>query len=308
MKLATAVSKFLLSRRMRGCNAGTLRGYESQLGLFASWLVHRRVHELAHLSARHLADYIESLKRRPKLQAHRAGTLSAVTIHKRSKALRTFLLWCEGQGLLAEPLARHVPIPAKPKRLPKALQSHEARLLLTAEMSALDRAAVSLMLDTGARLGEVCAFDCADVDLTERVALIRHGKGDKTRIVVFSVECGAELRLWLDERDTHKGRDSPALFLNQYGKRLSADALYRRVKAVGRQVGLEHARPHVLRHSYATGALNGGASIVDIAEQLGHEDVNTTMIYLHLSTDGRRERHDAHSPLKRARGHSPTRG
>jgi integrase/recombinase XerD len=298
MGIADAISKFLADRARR-CNPASVQWYRSQLRLLAAWLTSRGVRELAGVTPALLADYIEHLKRRPKLNTH-SGTISAVTVQKRAKGLRSFFLFCERQSLIGAPLARTIPVPSAGRRLPKALPLEQVRRLLTAEMSARDRAAIALMLDAGPRLSEVCGLDMDDVDLRERTALIRHGKGDKARIIVFGDEVVAELRIYLAERARTR---EPALFLNQYGRRLSGDALYRAVKTAAAQVGLDAVvRPHVLRHTFATHALDNDAPLTDVQAQLGHEHISTTMIYASVSRAGMRRRHGLYSPLKRIKG------
>lgn len=294
MELTDAISLFLADRERRDCGAETLQTYRSQLGLLARWLSEHAASDVGDLCPRLLADYVDELRRR---------ALSRVTVRKRAKCLRTFLLFLERERLI-QPLAGCVPIPRVGRRLPKALSVEQVQRLLGAEMGARERAAISLMYDAGPRLSEVCALDLGDVDLQNGTALIRRGKGDKDRLIVFGDETVAALNAWLCERKAWivPCKECRAVFVNQYGARLSDDALYRAVKSVAATVGLGAVvRPHVLRHTFATHALDNGAPLSDLQEQLGHEQIATTMIYASVSRAGMARRHKEYSPLKRIR-------
>ena len=221
MELCAAITAFLADRSRR-CNPRTVEWYGTFLRLFGSWCTEHSVHRVCDITPPVLSEYVEHLKRRP-LQNRRTGGLSPVSVHKLSKSLRTFLLWLERERIAVDPLAAALPVPSAGRRIPKALPVAQARRLLSAPMSQRDRAMIALMIDAGPRAAEVAGLDLSDVDLIERTALIRRGKGDKSRMIVFGSEAATELRAWLAERPMAL---SPALFKVNDGAALVANRLF----------------------------------------------------------------------------------
>lgn len=134
---------------------------------------------------------------------------------------------------------------------------------------------VEFMLTTGVRVSELCALDIRHVDLEKRQAVVT-GKGDKQRIVIFSKNCAKLLSAYLSSRqDT-----DAALFIDKRGriKRLS---VYYRVRRLGEKFLGRRIHPHIFRHTFATHLLNSGINIKEVQMLLGHEDLQTTAIYVH---------------------------
>jgi site-specific recombinase XerD len=301
VSIEIAIERFLDDRAAR-CMPATVGHYRKSVWQMAYWLKQRDVAMIADIKPQHLVDYINAMKRRPHFQTWRHGPLSIVFIRKSAKDLRTFFIWCNDNHLLPEPIARTIPVPTIGRRLPKALRPEQIKRLLAVDMSARDRAVLFLFLDSGVRITELISFDKSDVDLNECIANVRHGKGDKERMVVFTKRTADAIHAYLKER----GEDAdPAMFLtNHYGpggqvvSRMSRDACYRLVKQAGKRCGLEASvRPHVLRHSFATQALRNGAKIQNVSALMGHNDLTTTMIYVSVSMETLRLEHPAISPL-----------
>ncbi len=135
----------------------------------------------------------------------------------------------------------------------------------------------------GPRVSEICRLQIEDLDLEQRLAFIREGKGGKDRVVPIPTRLIQPLRDWIGERQSGHLFPSP-----RGGGRLSSRQVQRLVKEIARQAGIagvdvpRRITPHKMRHSYATRLLQSGADIREVQELLGHEDLQTTAIYTHV--------------------------
>lgn len=291
-----ALTQFLESRRRR-CVPRIVEWYASHLGLFVDWLNERGISGLRTVGERDLENYVAWLRERERFT--RKGKLSPVTIQKRVGALRTFFQWAHQTRLIESNPSVWLlaALPRAARRLPKTLKPEDIRALMVAEMDARERAVLSLMLDSGLRLSEVAGLEIGDMDLERGMARVRHGKGDKERWVVFGSETRAVLRAWLSARPSLNGKSGNAVFVGQRG-RLSAGGLYKVIKRVAERAGVT-LHPHMLRHTFATEYLEAGGSLVDAKELLGHTDIRTTMVYVSVSLERLRAKHEKLSLVNR---------
>jgi integrase/recombinase XerD len=155
-----------------------------------------------------------------------------------------------------------------------------------------------MLYASGARVGEAVALDIDAVDLA--TALIRlHGKGGKDRIVPLGEPACVAVERWLrDGRPALLAERSPAgaLFLGRRGGRISSREAYTVVERAGTAAGVGHVTPHVLRHSYATHLLEGGADLRSVQELLGHVALSTTQTYTHVSREHLRSSYEHAHP------------
>jgi site-specific recombinase XerD len=185
--------------------------------------------------------------------------------------------------------------PRRPKRLPAFLTDEEIQTLIASADAGTpkgvrDRAILELLYASGLRVGEVASLDVRDLDLQERVALV-HGKGSRERLVVMGMPAAKAVERFLKEGRPHLARDKEvALFLNRHGTRLSQRAIQIMVRQQALAAGIERSvHPHLLRHTFATHLLEGGAELRVVQTLLGHSNVNTTQIYTHV-TDATKRR------------------
>lgn len=213
-----------------------------------------------------------------------ASSLRIAAVH-----LKIFFRWLAGKGRLpmdpAEPL--HAPKPEK--ILPETLHAADCRQLLesidtTTPLGARDRAILDLFYSSGLRLSELCGARLEHLDREEKFLRVT-GKGNKTRIVPLGeMACQAiDHYLAMSRPTLVKRRTSSHVFLSVRGGALSPDRVREIVKERAAQAGLEqNVYPHLLRHSFATHLLEGGADLRVIQELLGHADISTTQIYTHV--------------------------
>jgi integrase/recombinase XerD len=226
----------------------------------------------------------------------RAQGLASSTVARRIAAARTFFRHLVLLGHREDNPAAELELPRRTRKLPRTLSAGEAERLIeaaagTTPRALRDRALVELLYGAGLRVSEAVGLDRTGIDLDDR--LVRCvGKGGKERIVPIGRQAAEALRLYLARGrpflDTHH---RPELFLNARGGPLTRAGAFLIVRRLAEKAGLEPQRvhPHLLRHSFATHLLEGGADLRSVQEMLGHADLSTTELYTHVSDRRRRE-------------------
>lgn len=295
MELTAATSLFLEDRARLNRSPMTLAWYRSVLELFAR---DSGASALETVSLDTMRGYVVFLQSSPGQRPQ--SRMSSVTVRKKVLAIKTFFAWAKAKRLIESDPCAELTAPSAPRRLPRALNVDQARLLLAVPVSVRDHAILAVLLDTGIRLSEACALDLSDVDDVQGTILIRRGKGGKQRVVVFESETRDALRAWLMDRSRRKVVDYDALFLaERTGKRFTRFGLYKAVKRIAAAAGLSDvASPHKLRHTFASTYLDGGGGIQDLSTLMGHTEISTTWVYTKVAVSGLRKKHAAFSPLK----------
>ena len=209
-----------------------------------------------------------------------------------SNTVRAFFKWLHRHVGLIEANPAALLAAAKGGRaLPKVMKTKEiSDLLATPDISRAagqrDKAVLEVLYGAGIRVGELTALDLADINWREGEIKV-FGKGSRERIVPLNETALADLRKYINNgrlglRKRADG-DTPAVFLNKNGGRISAGAVRRMLKRYLRDnAEVNRVTPHSLRHTFATHLLEGGASIRAVQELLGHVDLSSTQIYTHL--------------------------
>lgn len=187
------------------------------------------------------------------------------------------------------------------RQLPDILSTDEIdRIIATVDTSSVkglrDSAMLELLYSCGLRVSELVSLKIQDLFFGEGYIRVI-GKGDKQRLVPISATARERIYRYLDKRpETRSGED--ALFLNNRGSRLTRVMVFTILKQAARNAGIEkRISPHTFRHSFATHLLEGGASIRQVQEMLGHESILTTEIYTHLDSSHLRRTVEEHLPL-----------
>ncbi|HVS85795.1 MAG TPA: tyrosine recombinase [Gaiellaceae bacterium] len=241
----------------------------------------------AHATTDDLARYVAQL---------RADGRAATTIARRVAALRSFYRHQMLLGARDDNPAAELELPKRRRALPKTLSPGEAERLIdaaagTTPRALRDRALVELLYGAGLRVSEATGLDRASVDLENRLVRAT-GKGSKERVVPIGREAAESLRRYLSRgRPFLDTRHRPELFLNARGGPLTRAGAFLILRNLAGKAGLEPERvhPHLLRHSFATHLLEGGADLRSVQEMLGHADLATTELYTHVSDRRRRE-------------------
>jgi site-specific recombinase XerD len=224
--------------------------------------------------------------------------LATATIARKRASLRAFYAFALRRGAVGRDPAAVLDAPKLDRRLPKVLRRDQVAALIAATDGAApldvrDAAMLELLYSSGARISELVALDVDRLDLDRR-AVTLHGKGDKDRLVPLGDPAVSALRRWLDDSrpallraaaDAGRQGADAAVFLGPRGGRLDRSEAYRMVVRRGTEAGVGHVTPHVLRHSYATHLLEGGADLRSVQELLGHAALATTQTYTHVSRE-----------------------
>jgi integrase/recombinase XerD len=245
----------------------------------------------------------------------RADGLSAATIARRTAAARSFYKHQQLLGARTDNPAAGIKLPRRAKPLPKTLSPGEAERLIAAaagtQPRALrDQALVELLYGAGLRVSECVGLEKAGIDLDDRLVRVV-GKGDKERVVPIGRHAAESLRRYLSRgRPFLDRRHRPELFLNARGGPLTRAGAFLILRTLAEKAGLDPRRvhPHLLRHSFATHLLEGGADLRSVQEMLGHADLSTTELYTHVTDRRRRELYfQAHPHARRRKEERVTR-
>lgn len=221
-------------------------------------------------------------------------SFSAWSASSRRGLVRTLKLFYSYHG--RRDVADGLVMPRKEHKLPDVLRPHELQALLESVRDRpRDWAVVLVLLDTGLRVGELCALVVGDVDLVNGWVLVRSGKGRRDRLVPIGASASAALRAYLGDR-----RDG-ALFLCRDGLPLRVEGVRKLLKRAARRAGLaRRVYPHLLRHTCATNYLSSGGDVFTLQVMLGHRDLRITQRYVLVSERLLKERHERASPADNA--------
>lgn len=292
------IEAYLAERKAEGLAETTQKHYRRILLGLADLLRARGVKRWTDAKPVDVDAYLESLNK----------TLSFTTRESFTITARAFLRWLSQRGLLLSDPARHVTIPRPEKDdlpLPEPPLSEGDVADLLAKMprknatDLRDIALMELLYSAGLRIGEAVALDLRDTDFQNRVVHVRNGKGSKPRDLPMLRGLFMALRDYLAlRRSMLKGPDTGALLLTNLGKRMTVGASDRVFDKLNRRRGpkARHVHAHLLRHSIAVHLLRGGADIRYIQAFLGHDDLESTKIYLRLVPADLRKAYDAAMP------------
>ena len=236
---------------------------------------------------------------------------AASSVARASAAIRGLHKYALTEGAVGNDAAAALRAPRQGRHLPKALSVDEVGRLLDAAhaddspIGLRDAALLELLYATGARVSEAASLSADDLDLDGDVPVVRlFGKGRKERIVPvgsFAVDALHAYRVRARPALAARGRGSTVFFLNSRGGAMSRQSAWTAIRRAAQAAELgDRISPHTLRHSFATHLLEGGASVREVQELLGHASVATTQIYTQVTAQALREVFTLSHP--RARG------
>jgi integrase/recombinase XerC len=232
--------------------------------------------------------------------------LNKTTVSRRLSSIRSFFKFLYREGYIRSNPAKLVSNPKVQKTLPRFLSVDDVFSLVEQPegigfIPARDRAIMELLYSSGLRVSELSGLNTDDINTKENLVKAR-GKGKKERIVPVGSKATDAIKTYLIERILLKSREK-ALFLNRLGTRLTDRGVRRIVEKYAGKMAL-NARigPHVLRHTFASHLLQGGADLRVIQELLGHASLSTTQKYTHLDITHLMDIYDKAHPLAREEG------
>ncbi|GAB2646635.1 site-specific tyrosine recombinase XerD [Saccharopolyspora gloriosae] len=277
----------------RGSARSTLDSYSRDLRRYGLHVAESGARTLRDVDARHLASFAAELREGRGEHAPLAPSSAARAL----VAVRGLHRFAHAEGWVDVDVAREVSPPSPARRLPKALPVDDVLRLLDGadgrDVRGLrDRALLELLYSSGARISEAVGLDVDDIDSGERTVLL-NGKGGRQRLVPIGRPALEALDAYLVRARpvlAARGRGASAVFLNSHGGRLSRQSAWNALKSAAGRAGISSAvSPHVLRHSFATHLLEGGADVRVVQELLGHASVTTTQVYTLVTVNTLRE-------------------
>jgi integrase/recombinase XerD len=296
MHVDDATQLFLDALAAEGSAAdNTLQAYGRDLALLTEFLDAHGIERADAVTRDHITFFASWLTTRGD---------AATTLARRMAAVRRLFRHLVTEGITSTDPTERVPLPRRPKALPKVLSLDEIKALIAApgtasDLAVRDTALLTLMYSTGLRVSEICGLDVGDLDGASGF-LRCMGKGGKERMVPVGRVALERCASWLGgaRPSLMTNPAEAAMFISRRGGRLSRSGVFRAVKRAGVQAEIDPRRlsPHTLRHSFATHLLEGGAGLREIQEMLGHASIATTELYAHVTTNFLREQHGMFHP------------
>lgn len=278
----------------KGLSQNTIEAYGHNVHRFLDFLKDKKIDHIEELSKLDLRIFIHFLKKKG---------LSTRSIARNLIAVRMFFRFLQQDGVMDNNPAEDLELPKMAKVLPEVLSLEEVERLLSqpdpqTSLGARDRAMLEILYATGMRVSELIHLLTHQIQLEGGYVLLR-GKGSKERIVPLGREAIHWLKKYLMEFRPLllKGKESPFLFINRYGKPMTRQQFWKSIKAYGRKGGIQkRITPHVLRHSFASHLLERGADLRSVQMMLGHVDISTTQIYTHVTGERLKKVHQRYHP------------
>ena len=281
----------------RGLSVNTLQAYARDLKQCVQFLSEMGVNSWADVEPVYLSLWTESLSR-----AHYARTSQV----RKISALRMLAKYLVRESIREDDVTELLGAPKVIRTLPEVLSREEVTLLLDAPSNSSphglrDRAILELFYSSGLRVSELCGILLQSINLQEGYVRVL-GKGSKERITPIGEVAVKTVGDYLAGGRPHfvKARTGSELFLSQQGRAISRKMVWVMIKEQARRAGIKKSiKPHLLRHSFATHLLEGGADLRAIQEMLGHADISTTQIYTSVQSQRLVDEHALYHPRRK---------
>lgn len=269
----------------KGLSPNSVNAYGSDLRQFGAFLKKNALAWSA-VTVENIEAYLSVLENQK---------LSARTKARKLASLRSFYNYLQGEGKIDHNPCAYLPSPKLSQKLPDILTEAEILALLAAPTldkltGYRDRAMFEVLYGSGLRVSELVDLDVGDIDQMGFVRCL--GKGGKERIVPLGTYALQAAMKYIEfaRPKLQRSHRQTALFLNTRGGRLTRQGFWKILRHWAKQAGIKKdISPHMLRHSFATHLLRGGADLRSVQEMLGHADLTTTQIYTHLDMGSLRD-------------------
>lgn len=269
--LSKRIIYYLGAKRIDGLSPQTLKNYKYILEMFAQ-RVNKSVSKITTDDIRAYITYLGESRE-----------LKETSLQTHINTLRAFFGWLHTEEKIKKnPMLKIRSLKLDKKNARQALSVEELERLRDACTGYREKALIEFLVSTGCRLSEVAQLNIDDIHFNDRTVLVT-GKGDKDRLVYFSVRARLMLQEYIKRR---KGGTGLFVSIKTPYEPLKQRAIQRIVHTVSERAGLSgRVHPHLLRHTFATLALNSGMDVTVIQRLLGHEDIATTQIYASMNED-----------------------
>ncbi|MGB0743767.1 MAG: site-specific tyrosine recombinase XerD [Opitutales bacterium] len=294
-QFAEPVESFLVWLELeRGLSANTIEAYTRDIVQCALFMKAQGAADWCAVDSALVSQWTAELSRKDFARTSQSRKLSAV------RMLAHHLV---SENVRKDDFTELASSPKLSRTLPEVLSPEEVTRLLEAPSVSTpyglrDRAILELFYSSGLRVSELCGLLLQSVDLDEGYVRV-FGKGSKERIAPIGTAAVKAVKDYLSGGRARfvKAKTGSELFLSQQGRAISRKMVWVMIKEHARKVGIKKPiKPHLLRHSFATHLLEGGADLRAIQEMLGHADISTTQIYTSVQSSRLAEEHALHHP------------
>lgn len=267
----------------RGLSKNTLVSYARDLNKFAAYLKNKHISSFDGVKKSDITDFMLCQKDKG---------LAANSISRGLAAMKVFFRFLAREGVLRTDIASVIETPKHWQHLPEVLSSKEVEKLLGTPnqkewIGLRDKACLELMYASGLRVSEAINLNLHDINLD--LGIVRCiGKGSKERVVPLGSKAKIAIARYIDKVRPKllKSASEGGLFLTRLGKKMSRQMMWKIIKGYAKKSRINKViTPHMLRHSFATHLLEGGADLRVVQEMLGHADISTTQIYTHIDKE-----------------------
>ncbi len=279
---------FIFLKTEKKLGNSTIESYKLDLNSFYNYFIK----DLKDISVEDILKYLSDLKKE----------LNPKSVNRHISALKGFYNYLVEEKIIKTSPLENISVLKTERNLPKYLTISEVDTLLNFPLvTAFDyrnKAMLEVMYATGLRVSELVSLEYSNVDLYNSIIRVK-GKGKKERIVPIGETASFYLNKYMEEYRNAllKKQSYNELFLNNHGKPITRNGFNFILENIRVKTKIEKKlTPHVLRHSFATHLLEGGADIRSIQEMLGHENISTTNIYTHVVNEILRENYDVYHP------------
>jgi integrase/recombinase XerD len=288
------VSTFIHYLRVeRGLSQNTMLAYRQDMQRFTQFLSERHI-DLKDVTRTNVVEFLSEL--------YKSG-LDSRSVARYQATLRNFYRFCVTEGVLTQDPVSTIESPKIRRGLPHFLSVKEVERLLaqpdaSTAIGLRDKAMIELLYSTGLRVSELCGLRVSDIEM--KAGCLRClGKGNKERLVPVGRKALEIIQRYLAESRPVLLRNgtAPFLFLHTRSGKMGRIQVWKLLRKYGDLAGLrEPLSPHMLRHSFATHLLDGGADLRSVQMMLGHSDITTTQIYTHVVEERLKQIYKAHHP------------
>jgi len=292
-----ALRAFVIQKQVDGLSHRSVEFYQGKLAMFVAFVADKPVRDLTLQDGQ---NWVLHLASRNRYVGHPnkkevAEPMSKATLRGYVRALKVWVSYLYEEGYTKTNVFARIRLPSDTQRVVDILSEEEIVRLFGAinqgtKFGARMHAILSLLLDTGMRVGELERISFSDIDFRQHRIKIT-GKGDKERFVPFGVTTSKAVLAWYNIWREDDGDER--LF------QMCQHSIAESMKRLGRKVGVERLHPHLLRHTYAVRWLRNGGDVFSLQKVLGHSDLEVTKVYIHLAQVDIDDKHRQVSPVDR---------
>ena len=280
-------SFILYLHNVKKTSQNTELSYKRDLAKMQAYLeIAMDIHQIQDITTPALESYVHYLEKKQ---------LKPATISRNIASMKALFHYLVKQGMMEEDVSIPLKAPKIEKKVPEILTSEEVVRLLEqpkgdSDKEIRDKAMLELLYATGIRVTELITLKVSDVNMQMSFLICRDG--DKERMIPFGHEARVALQRYLEVSREHMlmNHKVDELFVNCSGTPMSRQGFWKLIKYYAKKAGISDAiTPHTLRHSFAAHLVENGADLKSVQEMLGHSDISTTQIYVHLSQNRLRD-------------------